>query len=174
MKLFPNCILCRKLWKEGGSTNMFEWHYSKDMILLSRHPHCLVRPGKAFCAFNPSLEPGLCVKHVVSDLAWQREIRHGVDGRFHWLQLQQGRRKHWEQAGDMWADLKLRVLGGQAVGGFAAHKLDEIAIVPSHNFCEAFCPVLSLFRLTAMALTGSDWCSAGSSAVGPEQLCVLL
>lgn len=58
------------------------------------------------------------------------------------------------QRSKRWADLKLRSFGGQAGGGFAAHKPN--AIVPSHNFHKAFCPVLSFLRLTATTLAGSD------------------
>lgn len=52
--------------------------------MLSRHPHCLDFPpfwsgqGKFF---NPSMEE--FVEDVMSNLAWQREVWHGVDGRSH-------------------------------------------------------------------------------------------
>lgn len=99
-------------------------------VLLSRHPHCLDFPsfwsgqGKFSVLLTPPWRR-LCVEDVMSNLAWQREVWHGVDGRSHCLQLHQGRRKPWEQVGDVRLDLKWRGLGGQGVRGFAAHKLGE-------------------------------------------------
>lgn len=157
---------------------MFEWNYSKEIILLSRHLHCLdftpfsSSQGRLSVLLTPPWSQACVWRRLWATWLGRGRCDMGsmedpIDSGY---TRAKGSVESKLERSKRWADLKLRGFGGQAGGGFAAHKLD--AIVPSHDFHTAFCPVLSLLRLTATALAGSDWCSPVSSAAGSEWLSV--
>lgn len=123
-------FLCKNLRKEGGSRNMFEWNYNKEILCFLDIPTAWTSSlsGQARESFSVLLTPPwrrVCVEDVMSNLAWQRVVWLGVGGRSHWLWLHWGKRKPWEQVGDVRVDLKWKGLGDQRVRDFTAHRLGE-------------------------------------------------